>query len=35
VAVAPGDRIELPRAPRSFAVMGGGRVEQVPFPPRA
>jgi polysaccharide export outer membrane protein len=33
VAVAPGDRIELLRAPRSFAVMGAaGRVEQVPFP---
>jgi polysaccharide biosynthesis/export protein len=33
MAVAPGDRIELLRAPRSFAVMGAaGRVEQVPFP---
>jgi polysaccharide export outer membrane protein len=33
VTVAPGDRIELLRAPWSFAVMGGaGRVEQIPFP---
>ncbi len=33
VAVAPGDRIELLRAPWSFAVMGAaGRVEQIAFP---
>ena len=33
VVVAPGDRIELLRAPHSFAVMGAaGRVEQMPFP---
>jgi polysaccharide biosynthesis/export protein len=33
MVVAPGDRIELLRAPYSFAVMGAaGRVEQMPFP---